>query len=472
MQQIMDAIAKGNSAVNNIVWGVPMLVLLVGTGILLTILTRGFQFRRFGYAMRNTVGKMFRKQQAGKGEVTPFQAVTTALAATVGTGNISGVIAAVTLGGPGSIFWLWVTALFGMCTKFAEATLAVKYRERNKHGDWVGGPMYYIKNGLGQKWNWLGILFGIFGALAAFGIGNAVQVGNIIDSIDAAVNAFHPNAESVNFNLMNLIIGIVIAAIVGVTIIGGIKRLGLVTERLVPFMSVIYVISCLIVIICNFENIGHVFAQIFEGAFAPSAVVGASVGVTIRTCITWGVKRGVFSNEAGLGSAPIAHAASSESDPVHQGLYGIFEVFMDTIVICSLTGITLLVSGIDFDYGIKGGNDLMVRAFGTVMGDKVGAIILAVGISLFALSTVLSWALYGMRCCEYVLGPKSLRPYQIIFIAICIVGATMNLSLAWDIADTLNGLMALPNLIALVGLSGVVMRLTREHLKQKKRGRE
>ena len=469
MQQIMDAIAKGNSAVNNIVWGIPMLALLVGTGILLTILTRGFQFRRFGYTMRNTIGKMFQKQEAGKGEVTPFQAVTTALAATVGTGNISGVIAAVTLGGPGSIFWLWVTALFGMCTKFAEATLAVKYRERNKHGDWVGGPMYYIKNGLGKKWNWLGVVFCVFGALAAFGIGNAVQVGNIIDSINAAIVAFHPNAEAVNFDTLNLIIGIVIAIIVGVTVIGGIKRLGLVAERLVPFMSIIYILSCFVVIIFNIKNIGHVFAMIFEGAFSPSAIVGATVGVTIRTCITWGVKRGVFSNEAGLGSAPIAHAASSEKDPVHQGLYGIFEVFMDTIVICSLTGITLLISGVDFEYGVKGGNDLMVRAFGTVMGDKIGSIIIAVGISLFALSTVLSWALYGTRCCEYIFGHKSIRLYQIVFVLICIVGATMNLSLAWDIADTLNGLMALPNLVALVGLSGVVMRLTQDHLKQKNR---
>jgi len=466
MQNIFDSIAKVNGAVNNFVWGIPMLVLLVGTGVLLTVMTRGFQFRKFGYALKNTIGKVFHKHEAGQGEVTPFQAVTTALAATVGTGNISGVIAAITLGGPGSIFWLWITALFGMCTKYAEATLAVKYRERNDKGDWVGGPMYYIKNGLGKKWNWLAIVFCVFGALAAFGIGNAVQVGNIIDSIAAAIYAFNPET-TVNMNTVHLVIGVIIAIIVGVTIIGGIKRLGAVTEKMVPVMSVIYILTCIIVIVMNAGSLGRVFGMIFRGAFTPDAVVGATVGVTIKTCITWGVKRGVFSNEAGLGSAPIAHAASSEKDPVRQGLYGIFEVFMDTIVICTLTGLTILCSGVEFEYGVKGGNDLMAKAFGMVYGDKIGALIIAVAISLFALSTVLSWALYGMRCCEYMLGAKSIRIYQIIFVAICIVGATMELSLAWDIADTLNGLMAIPNLIALVGLSGVVVKLTREHFAEK-----
>ena len=467
MQGILEFVRSINSAVNSVVWGIPMLVLLVGTGVLLTILTGGFQFRKFGYAMRNTVGKMFQKQQAGHGEITPFQAVSTALAATVGTGNISGIIAAVTLGGPGAIFWLWVTALFGMCTKYAEALLAVKYRERNQKGDWVGGPMYYIKNGLGRKWNWLGVIFCIFAALAAFGIGNAVQVGNITDSIRAAIVAFHPNAENVNFDTVNLVIGFVVAATVGVTIIGGIKRLGRVTERLVPFMSMVYILSCLLVIGFNIQHIGQVFSMIFRGAFTPDAIVGAGVGVTIKSCITWGVKRGVFSNEAGLGSAPIAHAASSEKDPVKQGLYGIFEVFMDTIVICSLTGITLLISGVQFPYGVQGGNDLMVGAFAMVMGNKVGSLIIAIGISLFALSTVLSWALYGMRCCEYVLGHKSILIYQILFVCVCVVGATIDLGLAWDIADTLNGLMALPNLIALVGLSGVVMKMTWDHCRKK-----
>ena len=466
MNGFLDIVAKINGSINGVVWGIPMLVLLVGTGVMLTIRMKGLQFRKFGYTMKNTIGKMFAKQAAGKGEITPFQAVTTALAATVGTGNISGVIAALTLGGPGSIFWLWITALFGMATKYAEAVLAVKYRERNEKGDWVGGPMYYIKNGLGKKWNWLGFVFCVFGALAAFGIGNAVQVGNITNAIKTAIVAFSPNT-TMNFGILNLIIGILVAVFVGVTIIDGIKRLGIVTEKLVPIMSIIYIATCLIVILLHITSIGTVFKQIFVGAFKPQAIVGAAVGVAIKTCIQWGVKRGVFSNEAGLGSAPIAHASSSEKNPVKQGLYGIFEVFMDSIVICSLTGLTILASGVDIGYGKQGGNELISNAIGTLLGNKVGSLLIAIAISLFALSTVLGWSLYGMRCCEYVFGPKSILPYQIVFVAVCIVGATLELSLAWDIADTLNGLMAIPNLIALVGLSGVVTKVTRDYFKKK-----
>ena len=465
MQGFIDGLTNVNGAINGVVWGIPMLVLLVGTGIMLTIRTKGLQFRKFGYAMRNTIGKVFQKQEAGKGEITPFQAVTTALAATVGTGNISGVIAALTLGGPGSLFWLWVTALFGMVTKYSEALLAVKFRERNAKGDWVGGPMYYIKNGLGKKWNWLGFVFCIFGALAAFGIGNAVQIGNITNAIRTSILAFNPET-TINFNILNLVIGVLIAVFVGVTVIGGIKRLGQVTEKLVPVMSIIYIVTCLIVILLHIGSIGHVFAMIFKGAFNPKAIVGAGIGVTIKSCIQWGVKRGVFSNEAGLGSAPIAHASSSEKNPVKQGLYGIFEVFMDSIVICSLTGLTILSSGVSFDYGKQGGNDLISNAIGTLLGNKIGSLLIAIAISLFALSTVLGWSLYGMRCCEYVFGPKSILPYQIVFVLICIVGATLELSLAWDIADTLNGLMAIPNLVALVGLSGVVVKLTKDYFKK------
>lgn len=460
---MLDVIANVNSAINGVVWGIPMLVLLVGAGIWLTLRTKGVQFTRFGYAMKNTVGKMFKKHKAGKGEVTPFQAVTTALAATVGTGNIAGITFAVTLGGAGSIFWLWVTALIGMCTKYAEVVLAVRFRERNAKGDWVGGPMYYIKNGLGKGWNWLAIVFCVFGALAAFGIGNAVQVGNITSSINTAISAFNPAFDSKE--TMNLILGIVIAVIVAVTLLGGIKRLGKVTEMLVPFMAVVYIVACLIVVFANIGNIGTAFKEIFVGAFTPKAATGGAVG-SVMMAITWGVKRGVFSNEAGLGSAPMAHAASSESNPVKQGLYGIFEVFMDTIVICTLTGLTLLVSGIDLNYGVQGTTELNSAAIATVFGDKVGALIIAVGLSLFALSTVLSWGLYGSRCCEYIFGTKGIKPYQIIFVLVCVVGATMDLGLAWDIADTLNGLMALPNLIALFGLSGVVVKLTREHFKK------
>ena len=462
----MENIIKGaNDWINGIVWGLPMLILIVGTGIFLTIRNRGVQIGHFGYAMKNTLGKIFKKSEAGKGEVTPFQAMTTALAATVGTGNIAGVTAAVTLGGPGAIFWLWITALIGMCTKYAEVVLAIKFREKNAEGDWVGGPMYFIKNGLGKNWKWLSVIFCIFGALAAFGIGNAVQVGNITDSVNNAIQAFIPAAGS-SVTTINLVIGIIVAIIVAITLLGGIKRLGQVTELLVPFMSVIYIIGSLVVLIVNAGNLGNTFGMIFKGAFNPSAFIGGAAGYAIRTCITWGVKRGVFSNEAGLGSAPIAHAGSSEKNPVKQGLYGIFEVFMDTIVICSLSGLTLLVSGIPLEYGVKGGTGLNALAFGTVFGDKIGSLIIAVGMTLFALSTVLSWGLYGTRCCEYMFGSKSIKPYQILFVLITVVGATMNLTLAWDIADTLNGLMAIPNLIALIGLSGVVVKLTREHFKK------
>ena len=467
----MDWLKSINDAVNGVVWGIPMLVLLVGAGLILSIMTGFIQFRKFGYAMKNTLGKIFKGKTAGKGEVTPFQAVTTALAATVGTGNISGVIAAVTLGGPGAIFWLWITALIGMCTKFSEVVLAIRYRERNKDGDWVGGPMYYIKNGLGKKWNWLAIIFCVFGALAAFGIGNAVQVNNITDAINSAIVAFNPDFAGAT--AVNWCIGIVVAIIVGVTLIGGIKRLGSVTEKLVPFMSVVYIISCLIVIFGHIGSIGTVFASIFKYAFQPQAVIGGAVGAAIKTCITWGVKRGVFSNEAGLGSAPIAHAASSESNPVKQGLYGIFEVFMDTIVICTLTGLTILsafYSGkISWEFGVKGGNSIISSAFGTILTDKVGSIIIALAISLFALSTILSWALYGSRCCEYIFKTtKCIKPYYVIFMIIALVGCQMGSGLAWDIADTLNGLMAIPNLIALLGLSGVVVGLTREHFSKNK----
>ncbi len=475
MQGIFDAIVSGNNWLNNIVWGVPMLILIVGTGIFLSFRNRFVQFGHFGYAMKNTLGKMFQKYEAGEGEITPFQAVTTALAATIGTGNIAGVTAAIVLGGPGAIFWLWVTALIGMCTKYAEVVLAVKYRERNDRGDLVGGPMYYITNGLGKNWKWLSIIFSIFGAFAAFGIGNAVQVGCITGAVNTAIGSFDNGFADKTVaifgttlaapTLVNWILGIVIAIIVALTLLGGIKRLGQVAEKLVPFMSVVFIASTLIVIFSNLENLGSTFAAIFEGAFNATAFVGGTVGYAMIQCITWGVKRGVFSNEAGLGSAPIAHAASSEKDPVKQGLYGILEVFMDTIVICTLTGVTLLSSGIAIPYGEKAlaTTALNSAAFATVFGDQVGSLIIAIGITLFALATVLSWGLYGTRCCEYVFGSKSIKPYQILFVLVVVVGATMEISLAWDISDTLNGLMAIPNLVALIGLSGVVVKLTGDH---------
>ena len=473
MEQIYQTIENGNKWLNDIVWGIPALVLLMGAGIILTVGLKGFQFRKFGYAMKHTVGKMFKKQEAKAGEVTPLQALTTALAATVGTGNIAGITFAVTLGGPGSIFWLWVSALLGMATKYSEVMLSVKYRERNVFGDWVGGPMYYIKNGLGKNWKWLGAIFCLFGGLASFGIGNAVQVGEITSAVNTAIQSFAPSAAE-HQTVINIVLAVILMIIIGVVLVGGIKRIGEVTEFMVPIMSVIYIVACLLVVGTNITKVPHVFAMIFQGAFTPEGVTGGAAAITIKTCIEWGVKRGVFSNEAGLGSAPIAHAASSETNPVKQGLYGIFEVFMDTIVICTLSGLTLLLA-LDADtinYGVKGTTALNAQALGTVLGGKTGALIIAIGLSLFALSTVLSWGLYGTRCWEFLLGEKAVKPYQILFTLVVIISATMDLKLALSIADTLNGLMAIPNLIALIALCPVVFKMTREYFDNERRLRK
>ncbi len=463
---------------NGIAWGPWMLILLVGTGVYLSVRLGFLQFAKFGYAMKNTIGKVFRKQEAGKGEVTPFQAMTTALAATVGTGNIAGVTGAIAVGGPGAVFWMWISALFGMCTKYAEVVLAVRYRERNEKGDYVGGPMYYIKNGLGEKWNWLAVTFSLLGALAAFGIGNMTQVNTIAGSINNAIDAFGGNTSAAAIVLFgqtvpvsSIVIGMLVAVIVALTLFGGIKRIGSVTEKMVPFMAAIYILCALAVVFSNVGSIGKVFAMIFQGAFSAEAALGGAFGITIMTTIQKGVGRGVFSNEAGLGSAPMAHAATSEIDPVKQGLYGIFEVFMDTIVICTLTALTLLCgveAGVGITWGQSAGSELIAAAFATVFGDKVGSLIIAVGIGLFALSTILSWSLYGTRCCEFLLGTKAVPVYQAIFIVVVVIGATLELELVWNIADTLNGFMAIPNLIALLGLSGVVVKLTKNYFDKQK----
>ena len=466
------------SYLNGIAWGPWMLILLVGTGIYISARVGFIQFSKFGYAMKNTIGKVFQKQQAGKGEVTPFQAMTTALAATVGTGNIAGVTGAIAVGGPGAVFWMWVSALFGMCTKYAEVVLAVRYRERNEKGDWVGGPMYYIKNGLGQKWNWLAVAFSLLGALAAFGIGNMTQVNTIAGSINNAIDAFGGNTGASTIAMFgqtvpvsSIVIGMLVAVIVALVLFGGIKRIGSVTEKMVPFMAAIYIICAVCVVFTNLGSIGKVFAMIFQGAFSAEAALGGAFGITIMTPIQKGVGRGVFSNEAGLGSAPMAHAATSETDPVKQGMYGIFEVFMDTIVICTLTALTLLCgveAGVDITWGQSAGSELIAAAFSTVFGNQIGSLIIAVGIGLFALSTILSWSLYGSRCFEFLFGTKLLPVYQTVFIAIIVIGATLELELVWNIADTLNGFMAIPNLIALLGLSGVVVKLTKNYFDKEK----
>ena len=461
---------------NGIAWGPWMLILLVGTGVFLSIRVGFLQFRKFGYVMKNTAGKLFQKQSAGAGEVTPFQALATALAATVGTGNIAGVTGAIAVGGPGAVFWMWVSALFGMVTKYAEVVLAVRYRERNAQGDWVGGPMYYIKNGLGRKWKPLAVVFSLLAALAAFGIGNMTQVNTIASSINNAIDAFGGNSAAMSVMLLgqtvpvtSLVIGVVVAAVVALTLFGGVKRIGAVAEKMVPFMAAIYIVCSLCVVGSNLDVIGKIFAMIFQGAFSAEAALGGAFGITLMTTIQKGVGRGVFSNEAGLGSAPIAHAATSETEPVKQGLYGVFEVFMDTIVICTLTALTVLCgveSGVGITWGQSAGTEVISQAFGMVFGAELGALIVAVGIGLFALSTILSWSLYGTRCFEFLTGGRFVKLFQVLFVLVVVVGATMELELVWNIADTLNGFMAIPNLIALLGLSGVVVKMTKDFFKK------
>ena len=459
----MDAIIHFfTGPLNTVAWMYILLPCVLLGGLFFTIRNRGMQFGKFGYVMKNTIGKVFRKQTAQKGAVTPFQAVTTALAATVGTGNIIGTSQAIAMGGYGAIFWLWIAALFGMIIKYCEVVLSVKFREKNKKGDWVGGPMQYITNGMGKNWKWLAILFAVFAALASFGIGNLSQANSISASVNNAITAFAPAAAE-SERLISLIVGVVIAVFCGVTLLGGIKRIGKITELLIPFMSLFYILSTLIVIGLNIGGIGQAFKLIFVGAFTPQAVCGAACGIAIKEALVWGLKRSAFSNEAGLGSAGIAHAAADTDSPVKQGLYGIFEVFADTLVICTLTGLTIIVSGIDINFGTSVSSELITAAFATVFGGKVASLFVAVALFLFAFSTILGWSLYGTRCVEYLFGVKASKVYQFIFSAMVIVGTTTSLEVVWNLADTFNGLMAIPNFIALFALSGVVAKLTKEH---------
>jgi AGCS family alanine or glycine:cation symporter len=470
----VDALAKtilsANSWLNGIIWGVPTLILLIGTGLYISIRTGFIQFRKFGTIMRNTFGKIFQKQEKNKGSVTPFQAVSTALASTVGTGNIAGVTGAIALGGPGAVFWMWIAAFVGMVTKYSEVTLAVKYRERNKEGDWVGGPMYYIKNGLGKNWKWLAVIFSILGMFTAIGTGNITQSNTIATSINTAIQSFNPDAKK-SSAAISIAIGAILAVIVGIVVIGGISRIGAFAEKLVPFMAIVYVVSALIVILGHIDRLGLAFTAIFKGAFSPSSVMGGAFGITIVQSMKYGAGRGIFSNEAGLGTAPIAHAATSETDPVKQGMYGIFEVFVDTIVICSLTALAVLSSSVSKNasgdiiwsvpWGKDVGSDLTASAFATVFGNKAASIIIAACLVLFATTTIVGWALYGTRCCEYLFGSKSIPVYRVIYVVMVFFGSTMDLSAVWEISDTLNGMMMIPNLIAVLGLSGIVIKMTK-----------
>ena len=457
MLQIIETV---NTAVNNFIWGVPAMVCIFGVGLYLSIRTGFLQIRKFPYAIRTTLGRIFRKRDASDGAITPFQAVCTALAATVGTGNIAGVAGAIAIGGPGAIFWMWVSAIFGMCTKFAEVTLAVHYREINANGELVGGPMYYIKNGLGKKWNWLAYLFAAFGVLTVFGTGNATQVNTITTAINSALlnyNVISENAVSTS----NLIIGIVIAILIAMILLGGIKRIGQVTEKLVPFMALLYILLGLGVILLNIQNIPSVFASIFRGAFQPSAVTGGIIG-SMFLSLKKGVSRGIFSNEAGLGTGSIAHACADTKKPVKQGMFGIFEVFTDTIVICTLTALVILCSGVPIHFGEAAGAELTISGFTSTYGSWI-SIFTAIAMCCFAFSTALGWGLYGARCIEFLFSEKVIKPFMVVYSLVAILGATANLGLMWSIAETFNGLMAIPNLIALFLLSGTVIKLTKEY---------
>ncbi len=453
---MLESIIKINQAVNGFIWGVPAMICIIGVGLLLSVRTRFIQVRKFGAAMKNTIGKIFDKTQAKDGSISPFQAVCTALAGTVGTGNIAGVAGAIALGGPGAIFWMWCSAFLGMCTKFSEVTLAIHFREKNANGEYVGGPMYYIKNGLSKKWHFLAVLYALFGVLTVFGTGNATQVNTIVSSIHSTLHNLHITDGTVD-ERANLIFGIFIAAFVAMVLLGGIQRIGQVSEKLVPFMAVLYVILAIGVVILHINRVPAVFAMIFKSAFTPQAATGGIIG-SMFLSMKKGVSRGIFSNEAGLGTGSIAHACADTNNAVHQGMFGIFEVFMDTIVICTLTGLVILLGAPNIGYGQAAGAELTISGFTATYGGWV-SIFTAVAMCCFAFSTIIGWGLYGSRCIEFLGGEKLVRPFLVAYSFVSIIGATINLGLLWDIADTFNGLMAIPNLIALLILSGQVKKL-------------
>ena len=453
---MLESIIKINQAVNGFIWGVPAMICIIGVGLLLSVRTRFIQVRKFGAAMKNTIGKIFDKTQAKDGSMSPFQAVCTALAGTVGTGNIAGVAGAIALGGPGAIFWMWCSAFLGMCTKFSEVTLAIHFREKNANGEYVGGPMYYIKNGLSKKWHFLAVLYALFGVLTVFGTGNATQVNTIVSSIHSALHNLHIIDDTVD-ERANLIFGIFIAAFVAMVLLGGIKRIGQVSEKLVPFMATLYVILAIGVVILHINRIPAVFAMIFKSAFTPQAATGGIIG-SMFLSMKKGVSRGIFSNEAGLGTGSIAHACADTNNAVHQGMFGIFEVFMDTIVVCTLTGLVILLGAPNIVYGQAAGAELTISGFTATYGGWV-SIFTAVAMCCFAFSTIIGWGLYGSRCIEFLGGEKLVRPFLVAYSFVSIIGAPINLGLLWDIADTFNGLMAIPNLIALLVLSGQVKKL-------------
>ena len=468
MTFMTEIISKVNDAVNSFVWGIPMLVLLIGTGILMTVLTKFFQLSHIGHWFKNTIGGIFKDRHITRHtdkddkSISQFQSLCTALAATIGTGNIVGVASALVAGGPGAIFWMWIVAFFGMMTNYSENVLGIYYRRKNEKNEWCGGAMYYLKDGLGSYKGFkqvgavLAVLFSIFCLLASFGIGNMSQVNSISINMNSA------------FEIPAKVVGIVLAVLAALVIVGGLKRIASVTEKLVPFMAIIYMIGTLVIFIINIGQCGAIFSAIFKGAFGLRAVGGGIVGSGIKLALTWGMKRGVFSNEAGLGSSVMVHSNSNVKEPVRQGMWGIFEVFADTIVVCTLTAFAVLSSDlVDLETGAvlstSEGSALVGEAFSTVFG-KAGPAFIALAILLFAFSTVLGWSHYGSKAWEYLFNTKSTIIYKIVFIVMIYEGAVMKQNLAWDLSDTFNGLMAIPNLIGVLSLSPIVVKITKNYV--------
>ena len=444
----MQAFTDWMGSLNALVWGPAMLVLILGTGLFLQIRLGGMPIRRVGSGFR-LLWRSRKGDGRQLGDVTPYAALMTCLAATIGVGNIAGVATAIALGGPGAVFWMWMTALVGMATKYAEVVLAVHYRERDRDGRWVGGPMYAIRNGLGSHWAWLGTTFAIFGGLAGFGIGNMVQANSIAAALQTSFSIEHSTT------------GIVLVVLTAAVVLGGIRRIAAVSNWLVPFMAVAYVIAALVVLVTHAADVPSAFATIVTKAFTPTAAIGGFAGAAVMAGIRYGVARGIFSNEAGLGTAGIAQAAGMSSSPVRSGLIGMMGTFIDTIIVCSMTGLVIVVSGA-WTTGTTGA-ELTQIAFSSAM-PGVGDEIVAVSLSIFALTTIFGWSYYGERCWQFLVGPRVIVPYRVLWTVAVFFGAVTQLDLAWMIADTLNALMAVPNLISLLALSPVVVQLTRERL--------
>lgn len=450
----MEALSSIIGEINGIVWGWPMLILILGVGFFMSLGLKLMPILKLGTGFKLLAsGTSAKKGEESEGEIPPYQALMTAMSATVGTGNIAGVATAVFLGGPGALFWMWLTALVGMATKYSEALLAVKYREVDEDGNHVGGPMYYIKNGMGKNWAWMGTAFAIFGAIAGFGIGNTVQSNSIAQVIEA------------NFQIPTIVTGVVAAVLVGAVLMGGIKRIGHVAGALVPFMAVAYIVAGLVVLSINADQIGPAISLIINSAFTGHAAEGGFAGAAIWAAIRFGVARGVFSNEAGLGSAPIAHAAAQTKDPVRQGLIAMLGTFLDTIIVCSVTGLVIVTSGV-WTSG-ESGAALTSAAFANAL-PGVGNYLVAISLAIFAFTTIIGWSFYGEKCVEFLLGVKAITPYRILWILAVPVGATLSLDFVWLVADTLNAMMAIPNLIAIAVLSPVVFRMTREYFERQK----